>query len=120
MIDDARRARVAGLIGLGLRARTVVVGVDLVKGAVKNGKAMLVLVAPDASPHSRDKLVPLLMARRTAWYDAFDAHALGAAVGRETVAAIGVTDPALAKGIRQVLETGAASARDGDGTRRSR
>lgn len=119
-MDAARGARLAGLLGLGMRARTVVVGVDLVKGAVKNGKAKLVLVAPDASPHSRDKLVPLLTARRTAWYDALDAHALGAAVGRETVAAIGVTDAALAQGIRQVLETGAATARDGDGTRRSR
>lgn len=118
-MDPDRRARVAGLLGLGLRARSVVVGVDLVKGAVKSGKAKLVFVAPDASVHSRDKLVPLLRARRTAWYDALDAHALGAAVGRETVAALGVTDAALAKGIRHVLEDGAAGVRDGDGTRRS-
>lgn len=118
-MDPDRRAKVVGLLGLGLRARSVVVGVDLVKGAVKNGKAKLVFVAPDASAHSRDKLVPLLQARRTAWYDALDAHALGAALGRETVAAVGVTDAALAKGIRQVLEAGAATARDGDGTRRS-
>jgi ribosomal protein L7Ae-like RNA K-turn-binding protein len=119
-VDAARAAKVAGLLGLGLRARTVVVGVELVKGAVKSGKAKLVFVAPDASPHSQDKLVPLLKARRTAWYDALDAHALGAAVGRETVSAIGVTDPALAKGIRQVLDAGAAMARDDGGTGRSR
>lgn len=107
-MDAAARARVAGLLGLGVRARTVVVGVDLVKGAVKGGKVRLALVAPDASPHARDKLVPLLSARRVDWYEALDADALGAAVGRTTVAAIGVTDPSLASGLRQVLGPAAA------------
>lgn len=118
-MDAASRAKVHGLLGLGLRARGVVVGVDLTRAAVKKGTAALVLVAPDASRHAQDKLVPLLKARRVWWHDALDAHALGAAVGRETAAAVGVTDAALAKGIRQVLEAGAAVPRDGEGTRRS-
>jgi ribosomal protein L7Ae-like RNA K-turn-binding protein len=120
-VDDASRAKVSGLLGLGARARNVVVGVDLLRAAVKKGTVAFAFVAPDASTNSRDKVVPLLDARRVRWSDGLDTHALGAAVGRETVTALGITDAALARGIRQVLEGGATqSTRDADGTRRSR
>src|SRR5690348_6354397 len=52
------------LIGLGVRARTVVVGVEQVRMAAKKGNLLFAVVARDASANSREKVVPLLRARR--------------------------------------------------------
>lgn len=90
------------LIGLGMRARGVVVGVDRVRDAAKNDELLLAIVASDASAHSQDKVRPLLAARRVPTVDARTAD-LGAAVGREGTAAVGVTDPHLARGILMAL-----------------
>jgi ribosomal protein L7Ae-like RNA K-turn-binding protein len=101
-----------GLIGLGIRARTVVVGVEQVRVAARKGRLSLAVVAADASPHSRGKVLPLLEARRVRVVEVPSAAALGAAAGREATAAVGILDAALARGIRAVLTpaVGAASA----------
>lgn len=101
--------RVLRLIGLGVRARTVVVGVEQVRTAAKKGNLVFAIVAPDASVNSRDKIVPLLRARRVNFVEGPTAVELGAAVGREQTAAVGVIDPHLARGIREVVETSVAS-----------
>ncbi len=98
------RARVAGLVGLGMRARAVVVGVEQVRAGAKRRRVTLVLVATDAAAHSREKLLPLLAATRVPVLEALDAEALGAAVGKGLVAAVGITDPALAAGIRKAWD----------------
>lgn len=92
-----------GLLGLGLRARTVVVGVEQVRFAVGKRTAKLVFVAYDASENSRSKVLPLLKARRVQVIESVSAVELGAAVGRETTAAVAVVDAALARGIRGAL-----------------
>jgi ribosomal protein L7Ae-like RNA K-turn-binding protein len=91
------------LIGLGVRARNAVVGVDRVRDAAKDGTLYLAAVAPDASAHSQEKVRPLLAAKRIRVLDAFSAAALGHAAGREGAAAVGVTDPHLARGILMAL-----------------
>jgi ribosomal protein L7Ae-like RNA K-turn-binding protein len=58
-LDPATERRVLGLLGLGIRARNVVVGVEQVRMAARRGDLALAIVAPDASPNSRKKLVPL-------------------------------------------------------------
>lgn len=85
-----------------MRARGVVVGVDRVRDAVKDGEVMLAFVASDASRHSQDKIRPLLAARQVHTVEAPLAE-LGYAVGREGAAAVGVTDPHLARGILLAL-----------------
>jgi ribosomal protein L7Ae-like RNA K-turn-binding protein len=97
-------ARLARLIGLGVRGRLVVVGVEQVRDAARRNRLQLAFVAPDGSRHSRDKVVPLLRARGVEMRDDLDAHALGAAVGRETTAAVGICDRHLAKGLREIVE----------------
>ncbi|MDA1081411.1 MAG: ribosomal L7Ae/L30e/S12e/Gadd45 family protein, partial [Gemmatimonadetes bacterium] len=92
--------KVKGLLGLGLRARTVVVGVEQVRAAVAKRVAALALVADDASVHSRGKVLPLLKARRVEVIVGVTAAELGSAVGRETTAAVAGVDAALARGIR--------------------
>jgi ribosomal protein L7Ae-like RNA K-turn-binding protein len=96
------------LIGLGVRARNVVVGVEQVRTAVKKGNLILAVVAPDASENSREKILPLLRARHVKFVEGPTAAELGAAVGREQTAAVGVVDPQLARGIRELVATSLA------------
>jgi ribosomal protein L7Ae-like RNA K-turn-binding protein len=95
-----------GLIGLGIRARNAVVGVEQVRVAARRGLLALAVVAPDASRHSRDKVLPLLAARGVRVVEGPGAAALGSATGRETTAAIGILDRALARGVRALVDQG--------------
>jgi ribosomal protein L7Ae-like RNA K-turn-binding protein len=104
-VNDATRQRLMRLIGLGVRARGAVVGVQQVRQAAKKGDLAFAVIAPDASHNSLDKLVPVLRARRIRFADALTAAELGAAAGRESTAAVGIVDRQLAKGIRDIVES---------------
>jgi ribosomal protein L7Ae-like RNA K-turn-binding protein len=97
---DPRWRKVAGLLGLGARGRLVVVGVERVREAAKRGKVFVAIVAPDVSRQSKDKMLPLLTARQIEIVEGPSASALGAAVGRESTAVVGIVDRDLARGIR--------------------
>lgn len=101
--------KLLALVGLGARGRLAMVGVEQVRRAVLKGKILFAVVAPDASRHSREKLLPLLAARRVAFVEGPSATELGHAVGRETTAAVGIVDEGLAHGIRALLRTGAVA-----------
>lgn len=103
-MERAVTEKVLRLIGLGMRGRGIVVGVERVREAAKSNEVKLVFVAPDASHNSRDKVVPLLNARRVRFVEGPTAAELGTAVGRQQTAAVGIVDPHLAKGIRRVLD----------------
>ena len=104
-MNDVARQRVLRLVGLGVRARGAVVGVQQVREAARKGTLAYAVIAPDASRNSLDKLVPLLRARGVRFADALSAAELGAAVGRESTAAVGIVDQQLAKGIRDIVES---------------
>ena len=116
-LDETQRRKVLGLVGLGLRGRLVVVGAEQVRLAAMKGTLQLALVAADVSRHSLDKVVPILKARHVQVIEWASGVELGGAVGRETTAAVGIVDQALARGIRGAV-AGAAPA--GDATRVSR
>jgi ribosomal protein L7Ae-like RNA K-turn-binding protein len=86
----------------------VVVGVERVREAAKGGKLSLAVVALDASKNSLDKLLPLLNARRVNLIEVPSAAELGAAVGRDQTAAVGVLDRQLANGIVALTSTGSS------------
>jgi ribosomal protein L7Ae-like RNA K-turn-binding protein len=109
-------AAVLRLVGLGVRSRGVVVGVEQVREAAKKGRLVLALVAADASEHSVAKVVPLLEARQIPVEHLPSAAELGQAVGREQTAAVGIVDVQLAKGITQLLDT-ASDGSLGEGVR---
>jgi ribosomal protein L7Ae-like RNA K-turn-binding protein len=113
-VNDAARQRLLRLIGLGVRSRGAVVGVQQVRQAAKKGDLAFAVIAPDASPNSLDKLVPLLRARRIRFADAVSAAELGAAVGRQSTAAVGIVDRQLAKGIRDVVESSDSNGAESD------
>ena len=116
-LDDVVRRKVLGLVGLGVRGRLVVVGAERVRIEALKGAVQLALVATDVSRHSLDKVLPVLRARRIDVIEWPNAAELGDAVGRDTTAAVGIVDQALARGIRGAV-AGAIPA--GDATRVSR
>src|SRR3712207_4007839 len=103
-MDAASERKLLRLVGLGVRGRLAVVGVNQVRDAVLRGKLALAVVAPDASENSLDKIVPLLRARHVRIIEGPSAAELGAAVGKEATAVVGVTDGQLARGIRDIVE----------------
>jgi len=110
-MDAAGQRKLLGLIGLGLRGRGAVVGVEQVRAAAQHGTLALAVVAPDASAHSRKKLLPMLRAKGIDVVEGPASTALGAAVGRESAAAVGIVDRDLARGIRAVAATVVAQSR---------
>jgi ribosomal protein L7Ae-like RNA K-turn-binding protein len=105
------------LLGIGLNGRLVVVGVQMVRDAAQRGKLRLAVVAPDASKHSLDKVVPMLRAKRVRIIEAPSAAELGAAVGRESTAAVGVIDAQLARGVRALAESAPVEGQAADSRR---
>lgn len=96
--------RVLRLLGLGVRARSVVVGVTGARARLQTGDAACVVLARDAGARTVDKVERLARARGVPLVRAADARALGAALGRGAVQAVVVTDAALARGVVQASE----------------
>jgi ribosomal protein L7Ae-like RNA K-turn-binding protein len=108
-VRDDIAHRVLGLLGLGVRGRRAVVGVENVREAAKRGKLVLAVIAPDASRHSLAKVTPLLEAKRVRIIEGPGATQLGGAVGRDATAAVGVVDRDLARGILAIVDGAPAS-----------
>src|SRR5438270_13606945 len=102
-MDDAQRQRVLRLLGLGVRSRGAIVGVNQVREMARRDKILLAVVAADSSSNSREKIVPLLNARRVRFIEVPSALELGAAVGRDETAVVGIVDRQLAAGIRNAV-----------------
>jgi ribosomal protein L7Ae-like RNA K-turn-binding protein len=109
-MDDAVRGRLLRLVGLGIRSRGAVVGVERVREGIKKDKVAFAIVASDASRNSLDKIVPLLNARRVRFIEVPSATELGGVAGRESAAVVGIVDRQLAKGIRELVESGSERA----------
>ena len=99
-MDAVLQRKLLGLIGLGVRGRGAIIGVERVREAAKRGKLYLAIAAPDASSNSLNKVLPLLRARGITVVAGPRAAELGSAAGRETATVIGIVDKGLAKGIR--------------------
>jgi ribosomal protein L7Ae-like RNA K-turn-binding protein len=80
-VNRTAATRVLRLVGLGVRSRGAIVGVEQVRDAAKKGTLALALVADDASGNSLDKVVPLLEAKRVMIARVASARELGEAVG---------------------------------------
>ena len=109
-MDEAGHRKLLRLVGLGVRGRLAVVGVNQVRDAAQKGKLWLAVIAPDASENSLDKVVPMLRAKNISIIEGPSSAELGAAVGREATTVIGVTDGPLAKGIRDLMKAGSEGA----------
>lgn len=90
------------LLGLGIRAGSVVAGTAGVRAAIKRGDVALVVVAEDHSRRTANKVVRLATASGVEVVVGPCASDLGRILDRDAVEAVGVRDPNLAEGIRAV------------------
>ena len=91
--------QVLRLLGLGLRARSVVVGVTGTRAQLTAGKLACVVLAADATARTLDKVDRPARARGIPVVRGPVSDRLGAALGRPPVQAVGVQDRALARGL---------------------
>lgn len=97
--------KVLSLLGLAMRGHNLVAGEFQTENAVKDGSAMLVIVAEDASENTkklfRDKgsfyNVPVLSYGTK--------EMLGRAIGREQRSSLAVTDAGLAQAIEKAMKS---------------
>ena len=88
-----------GLLGLGLRARRVILGVDRVREAVRANRVACLVLASDASARAREKVVRLAAARGVPILPGPTAEAIGARLGKPGIMVAAVLDRALARGL---------------------
>jgi ribosomal protein L7Ae-like RNA K-turn-binding protein len=92
------------MLGLAARAGAVIPGTERVREAARSGTLHLVLVAADLSDNSRDKLLPLLESRQVPYAVLASRDALGGAVGRAPLSALGITERKLASRVKELLK----------------
>ena len=93
-----------GLLGLGAKARRLAIGVDAAREALRRGVAEGVVLAKDASPRARERLVALAMHRGVDVLTGPAAAEFGRILGRPPVHGVAVLDRQLARGLRVYLE----------------
>jgi ribosomal protein L7Ae-like RNA K-turn-binding protein len=115
-VDAADQRRLLGLLGLGIRGRNCVVGVDRVREAAHNGSLRVAVMAADAARNSREKVEGLIAAKGIPLLTISSAADLGEVAGRETTTIIGVVDVQLAKGILALAGSAGAVRKGSRGT----
>ncbi|MBR5247992.1 MAG: ribosomal L7Ae/L30e/S12e/Gadd45 family protein [Lachnospiraceae bacterium] len=100
-----RQNRVLSMLGLAARGRNVVSGELQTLNAVKDGSAMLVIVAEDASENTRK-----LFSDKCSFYEVplrmyGSREALGRAIGKEMRSSLAVIDIGLAQSVMGYLES---------------
>ena len=91
--------KVTRLLGLGVRAGEVVIGVAGVRATLQRGGVQCVVLAADATPRTREKVERLAVARGVPVVAGPTAEVLGAGLGRPPVQAVGIKGQALARGV---------------------
>ena len=100
-----KQNKVLSMLGLAARGRNVVSGELQTLNAVKDGSAMLVIVAADASENTRK-----LFSDKCSFYEVplrmyGSREALGRAIGKEMRSSLAVIDAGLAQSIMGYLES---------------
>lgn len=88
-----------GLLGIGLKAGHVIVGVEAVRRALQANECRCIVVASDASQRALEKAARLATARGVPQVAGPAAQEMGARLGKPPVMVAGVRDSALADGI---------------------
>lgn len=98
-----KRNKVLSLLGLAMRGRNLVSGEFQTLDAVKDGSAMLVIIAEDASANTKK-----LFSNKCTFYEVpffyfGEKEELGRAIGKEERSSLGVCDAGLADAIIKQL-----------------
>ena len=96
--------KIYSLLGLAMRGRNVVSGEFATERAVKDGSAMLVLVAKDASDNTKKLFANKCSFYEIPCYQYGTKEELGHAIGKEMRSSLAVTDLGLSDAIISKLE----------------
>ena len=99
-----KQNKVFSLLGLAMRGRNLVSGEFQTEDAVKNGKAMLVIIAKDASQNTKKLFTNKCTYYEVPVYEYGTKEELGRAIGKDYRSSLGVCDMGLADAIRKQLE----------------
>lgn len=100
-----RQSRVLSMLGLAARGRNVVSGELQTLNAVKDGSAMLVIVAEDASENTKKQFVDKCSFYEVPLRVYGSREALGRAIGKEMRSSLAVIDTGLAQSVMRYLES---------------
>lgn len=87
-----------------MRGRNLVSGEFQTEGAVKNGSAMLVIIAEDASANTKKLFTDKCSFYKVPVYEFGTKEMLGRAVGKDLRSSLGVCDAGLADAIMKQLK----------------
>ena len=99
-----KQNKVLSLLGLAMRGRNLVSGEFQTLDAVKNGSAMLVIIAEDASANTRKLLTDKCKFYEVPIREFGTKNELGRAIGKDLRSSLGVCDAGLADEIVRRLE----------------
>ena len=97
--------KVMSLVGLATKAGKVASGEFSTEKSVKSGKGFLVLVAGDASAHTKKKFQNMCEFYEVPIYFIADKEELGKYCGKEFRASLAIQDENFAKALLKALET---------------
>ena len=90
------------LIGLGMKAGSVIVGTSRVREGLKKGQVRLVVLARDYSTRTKEKVARLAKGKGVRIVEGPDSEELGCRLGRKPMQTLGLLDPNLASEIGAV------------------
>jgi len=99
-----KQNKVLSLLGLAMRGRNLVSGEFQTLEAVKNGSAMLVIIAEDASANTKKLFTNKCTFYEVPVYEYGTKDELGRAIGKDMRSSLGVSDAGLAEAIIKQLE----------------
>ena len=95
--------RLLNLLGIARKAGKLALGFTAVSQAVQRGRAVLVLLAADTSPSTKEKMERLCRRYQVGVYYVADRNELGRALGKESQAVIGLLSPELGEALKTLL-----------------
>ncbi|QDR80539.1 L7Ae/L30e/S12e/Gadd45 family ribosomal protein [Sporomusa termitida] len=96
--------KLMSILGLAQKAGKVVSGDFAVQGALKSGKARLLIIAGDASASTKKEYQYQAQSRNIAVYCTLSKEQLGSSIGKALRAAVVITDEGFVKSVVKTLE----------------
>ncbi len=96
-----KQDKALNMLGLAARARKLVSGEFSTEKAIKGGKAVIVVVAQDASDNTKKQFQDMCSYREIPYYEYGTKESLGHCIGKEFRSSIAVTDEELAKSVEK-------------------
>lgn len=97
--------KVLSYLGLAMRGRNLVSGEFQTEDAVKSGKAILVIVAEDASENTKKLFRDKCSYYEVPVYSYGTKQSLGRAIGKDQRSSLAVTDAGLAQAIEKAMQS---------------